>query len=58
MHIAVPDHRIPIYESTELVHRWHPLFNSLRNAQVPSVRMLVRIKPDGSGPLGEMCGCC
>ena len=22
------------------------------------VRMLVRVKPDGSGPLGDMCGCC
>jgi hypothetical protein len=56
VHVAVPDHRMPVFESKEMVHRWHPLLAGLQKQ--PSVRMLVRIKPDGSGPLGDMCGCC
>lgn len=57
MHMAqVPDHRIPIYQSRETFHRFHPLMASLQ--QKARVRVLVRAKPDGSGPLGDMCGCC
>ena len=56
VHVAVPDHRIPVYESRETFHRWHPLMTGLQEKS--RVRMLVRVKPDGSGPLTEMCGCC
>jgi len=56
IHVKVPDHRIPQYASRETFHQWHPLLASLR--QTPRVRMLVRVKPDGSGPLPDMCGCC
>ena len=54
--MQVPDHRIPVYSSRETFHRWHPLMSSL--AAKHRVRMLVRAKPDGSGPLTDMCGCC
>ena len=56
VHIKVADHRTPIYRSREVFHKWHPLMASLR--VLPSIRMLVRVKPDGSGPLVDMCGCC
>jgi len=56
LHVPVQDHRMPTYESREMFHKWHPVLVSLR--QVPFLRMLVRVKPDGTGPLGEMCGCC
>ena len=56
VHVAVPDHRMPLFESKELFHKWHPLMNGLQSN--PTIRMLVRVKPDGSGPLGDMCGCC
>lgn len=56
VHVKVPDHRIPIFESQELVHKWHAMIVGLK--ETPAIRMLVRIKPDGSGPLGDMCGCC
>lgn len=56
VHVQVPDHRIPIYQSRETFHRYHPLMASLRLKA--RVRVLVRAKPDGSGPLGDMCGCC
>jgi hypothetical protein len=56
VHVKVPDHRIPIFESKELVHKWHAMMVGLQ--ENPVVRMVVRIKPDGSGPLGDMCGCC
>jgi len=56
VHVAVPDIRIPLFESKELFHKWHPLMVGLRRN--PRIRMLIRAKPDGSGPLGDMCGCC
>lgn len=56
VHIGVPDHRMPLYEANETFHKYHPLFAGLR--ATGRVRMLVRVKPDGSGPLGDMCGCC
>jgi len=56
VHVAVPDHRIPIYQSRETFHRYHPLMSSLQ--EKARVRVLVRAKPDGRGPLGDMCGCC
>jgi len=56
VHVAVPDVRIPLFESKELFHKWHPLMVGLRRN--PAIRMLIRAKPDGSGPLGDMCGCC
>ena len=52
----MPDHRTPIAESRETFHEWHPLIAGLR-AQ-PSIRMLLRVRPDGLGPLADMCGCC
>jgi len=56
VHVAVPDHRIPIYQSRETFHRYHPLMSCLQSKA--RIRVLVRAKPDGSGPLGDMCGCC
>ena len=56
LHVNVPDHRIPLFASRETFHPWHPLITSLWGE--PRVRMLVRVKPDGSGPLTDMCGCC
>ena len=56
VHVAVPDHRMPLYSSRETFHRWHPLMSGLEAKC--RVRMLVRVKPDGSGPLTDMCGCC
>lgn len=44
------------FQTDQLFHKWHPLMESLR-AQ-PRLRFLVRMKPDGSGPLDNMCGCC
>ncbi|KAL1530718.1 hypothetical protein AB1Y20_001617 [Prymnesium parvum] len=55
-HIYVPDHRISIYESQETCHPWHPLMENLRSA--PSIRMLVRMKPNGQGQFMSLCGCC
>ena len=54
--LAVPDHLMPLYSSRETFHRWHPLMSGLEAKC--RVRMLVRVKPDGSGPLTDMCGCC
>jgi hypothetical protein len=56
VHVTVADHRIPVYESRETFHRYHPLMAALQRHG--RVRMLVRVKPDGSAPLGDMCGCC
>ena len=56
VHLAVADHRVASHESREALHRYHPLVASLR--ATGRVRALVRVKPDGSGPLSEMCGCC
>eukprot|EP00123_Amoebidium_parasiticum_P012042 comp21078_c0_seq1/m.28394 comp21078_c0_seq1/g.28394 ORF comp21078_c0_seq1/g.28394 comp21078_c0_seq1/m.28394 type:complete len:810 (-) comp21078_c0_seq1:43-2472(-) len=56
VHVPVPDHRIPFYPTKEVFHQWHPLMQGLRRE--PKLRFLIRVKPDGSGPLGEMCGCC
>ena len=56
VHIKVPDHRMPSNATSETFHQWHPLLTSLRTS--PRVRALVRIRPDGSGPLYDMCGCC
>jgi len=58
VHVKVGDHRMPKFASRETFHRWHPLFASLEHSASPRVRMLIRVKPDGSGPLGDMCGCC
>lgn len=57
VHLRVENHqRVPIVESRELVHRWHPLMAALRLH--PAIRVLVRVKPDGWGTLADMCGCC
>ena len=56
VHVAVQAHRMPLYESRETFHRYHPLMAALESTG--RIRMLVRVKPDGSGPLGDMCGCC
>ena len=55
-HIKVNDHRTPIYASSETFHPKHPIFTALRTS--PRVRMLIRVRPDGSGPMPDMCGCC
>ncbi|CAM9226310.1 unnamed protein product [Ectocarpus sp. 6 AP-2014] len=56
VHVQVPDHRVPYFQTDQLFHKWHPLMESLRAE--PRLRFLVRMKPDGSGPLDNMCGCC
>jgi len=56
IHVQVEDHRMPIVETKETFHKYHALMDSLNNEM--KVRMLIRVKPDGNGPLGEMCGCC
>ncbi|CAN0288467.1 unnamed protein product [Ascophyllum nodosum] len=56
VHVPVPDHRVPYFLTDQLFHKWHPLMEQLRTQ--PRLRFLVRIKPDGSGPLDNMCGCC
>ncbi|KAF0718767.1 Aste57867_1500 [Aphanomyces stellatus] len=56
VHVAVPDHRMPRAESKEVFYPGHPLLHALKTEN--SLRFVVRVKPDGSGPLGEMCGCC
>eukprot|EP00752_Nemacystus_decipiens_P002170 g2066.t1 len=56
VHVQVPDHRMQYFQTDQLFHRWHPLMESLRAE--PRLRFLVRMKPDGSGPLDNMCGCC
>eukprot|EP00668_Euglena_longa_P046556 GGOE01062241.1.p1 GENE.GGOE01062241.1~~GGOE01062241.1.p1 ORF type:complete len:798 (-),score=309.62 GGOE01062241.1:322-2655(-) len=56
LHIMVPDNRMPFIEPDVVFHKWHPMMNQLR--QVPRLRFLIRVKPDGSGPLDTMCGCC
>ena len=43
-------------ESDAVFHKWHPLMAQVR--AVPRLQLLVRVKPDGSGPLERMCGCC
>lgn len=43
-------------QTDQLFHKWHPLMENLRAE--PRLRFLVRMKPDGSGPLDNMCGCC
>ena len=55
-HVKVPDHRMPIYETKERFHRYHAVLDALRREL--KIRVLIRVKPDGSGPLGDMCGCC
>eukprot|EP00911_Craspedida_sp_UC1_P002012 UC1_evm1s1552 len=55
-HVPVPDHRNPVVESTEIFNKFHPLFSTLRSTN--RLRMLCRVMPDGSGLLGDMCGCC
>mmetsp|Transcript_55034 Transcript_55034/g.141672 ORF Transcript_55034/g.141672 Transcript_55034/m.141672 type:complete len:799 (-) Transcript_55034:367-2763(-) len=56
VHIAVPDHRQPIFPTKEVFHQWHPLMAGLK--QQPRLRFLVRLKSMESGPLDAMCGCC
>eukprot|EP00903_Cladosiphon_okamuranus_P021241 g19514.t1 len=56
VHVQVPDHRVHYFQTDQLFHKWHPLMESLRAE--PRLRFLVRMKPDGSGPLDNMCGCC
>ncbi|KAH9100370.1 hypothetical protein LEN26_015891 [Aphanomyces euteiches] len=56
VHVAVPDHRMPRAESKEVFYPGHPLLHALRTEH--RLRFVVRVKPDGSGPLGEMCSCC
>eukprot|EP01084_Bolivina_argentea_P035492 65833_1 len=56
IHVSIPDHRMPIVASTQLVHWYHPLFTRMKESS--RLRFLVRIKPDGSGPLDNLCGCC
>ncbi|CAN0084845.1 unnamed protein product, partial [Laminaria digitata] len=56
VHVQVPDHRVPYFQTDQLFHKWHPLMEHLRKQ--PRLRFLVRMKPDGSGPLDNMCGCC
>lgn len=56
VHIAVSDHTVAFHAPNEDFHRWHPLMACVQNQ--PGMRILVRMKPDGSGPLGDMCGCC
>jgi len=56
VHIAVPDHRQPIFPTKEVFHQWHPVMAGLKRR--PRLRFLVRLKPMESGPLDAMCGCC
>jgi len=56
VHIAVPDHRMPIFPTKEVFHQWHPLMNGLKVR--PRLRFLIRAKPSELGPLEAMCGCC
>merc|ERR1719277_2342561 len=56
VHINVPDHRVPIFPTKEIFHRWHPLMNRLK--QRPRLRFLLRLKPMDKGPLDGLCGCC
>ncbi len=56
VHVTIPDHRMPIVASTQLVHWYHPLFTRMKESS--RLRFLVRIKPDGTGPLDNLCGCC
>lgn len=56
VHVQVPDHRVPYFQTDQLFHKWHPLMDHLKKE--PRLRFLVRMKPDGSGPLDNMCGCC
>ena len=56
LHMMVDDNRMPFVESDAVFHKWHPLMAQLRT--MPRLRLLIRVKPDGSGPLDTMCGCC
>ncbi|CAM9226447.1 unnamed protein product [Heterosigma akashiwo] len=56
VHVKVEDHRMPYIETENIFHKWHPLVTALKAE--PRLRFLVRVKPDGTGPLGDMCGCC
>eukprot|EP01062_Namystynia_karyoxenos_P019316 TRINITY_DN17253_c0_g1_i1.p1 TRINITY_DN17253_c0_g1~~TRINITY_DN17253_c0_g1_i1.p1 ORF type:complete len:901 (+),score=293.26 TRINITY_DN17253_c0_g1_i1:70-2703(+) len=56
VHIPIKDHRVPYTEADLMLHKWHPLITSVQRSG--KVRFLARIKPDGSGPLDAMCGCC
>ncbi|ETV72064.1 hypothetical protein H257_12856 [Aphanomyces astaci] len=56
VHVAVPDHRVPRAETKEVFYPGHPLLHAVQTEH--ALRFVVRVKPDGSGPLGEMCGCC
>jgi G3E family GTPase len=55
-HIQVPDHRMPYFETDQTFHKYHPLFAAMRADGF--LRFLIRVKPDGSGPLDTLCGCC
>uniref|UniRef100_A0A0G4FCK2 CobW C-terminal domain-containing protein n=1 Tax=Chromera velia CCMP2878 TaxID=1169474 RepID=A0A0G4FCK2_9ALVE len=56
LHIAVPDHRIPIFDAGVNLFKGHPLLSEME--RMSRLRFLLRVKPDGSGPLEQMCGCC
>ncbi|EQC40261.1 hypothetical protein SDRG_02165 [Saprolegnia diclina VS20] len=56
VHVAIPDHRMPRVATKEVFYPGHPFLHALKTER--SLRFVVRVKPDGSGPLGEMCGCC
>lgn len=56
VHIAVPDHRMPVFPTKEVFHQWHPLMDGLKRR--PRLRFLIRAKPSELGPLEAMCGCC
>ena len=56
----VPDHRVPIsiyglYASRKTFHQW-PAHSSRRYETHRGCVSLVRVEPDGSGPLPDMCG--
>ncbi|OQR86629.1 hypothetical protein ACHHYP_10334 [Achlya hypogyna] len=56
VHVAIPDHRMPRVATKEVFYPGHPFLHALQTERF--LRFVVRVKPDGSGPLGEMCGCC
>ena len=65
-HVPVDDHRRPVVEPEVYFHRYHQLWQHLRDSAKddvvwePFVRVLVRLKPlrDGAEPMENMCGCC
>lgn len=54
--LEMTDHRVVACEALVTMDASHPILRALQ-AQ-GCLRMLVRVKPDGSGPLDRMCGCC